>query len=250
MRHLIRFPRRLSGFTLIELLTVMTIIAILAGLILSISGYANKKAATARAQGEIQALSAACESYKADNGTYPYQPIAVSGTVPAATNVGKSSSNIPSDLLDPRTSGTSSATTGGPYINASLELYEALSGDVSLSGTGGGPLVKNYISDLRQDVLGRANASAAVSSSNTVAYLSDPFGNVYGYSTANATSTTSGTACISGYPNATTGAIYPGYNPTFDLWCTGGNLNNPYNGTGATAPGAPGDPALGWVKNW
>ena len=59
------------GFTLIELLVVITIIAILAALALQTAGYVQKKAARSRAEAEIAALSAALESYKADNGDYP-----------------------------------------------------------------------------------------------------------------------------------------------------------------------------------
>lgn len=60
-----------KGFTLIELLVVVAIIAILAALVLSTAGYVQKKGATSRAEGEIAALSAALESYKADMGDYP-----------------------------------------------------------------------------------------------------------------------------------------------------------------------------------
>jgi type II secretion system protein G len=60
-----------QGFTLIELLIVITIIAILAGLILSTAGYAQKKGARSRAEAEIAAIGAALENYKADNGDYP-----------------------------------------------------------------------------------------------------------------------------------------------------------------------------------
>jgi type II secretion system protein G len=60
-----------AGFTLLELLVVIAIIAILAGLILSTAGYIQKKGAMSRAEAEIAALSAALESYKADNGDYP-----------------------------------------------------------------------------------------------------------------------------------------------------------------------------------
>jgi prepilin-type N-terminal cleavage/methylation domain-containing protein len=59
------------GFTLIELLGVITVIAILAGLVLQTAGYVQKKAARSRAEAEIAALSAALESYKADMGDYP-----------------------------------------------------------------------------------------------------------------------------------------------------------------------------------
>jgi len=65
------FSFHASAFTLIELLVVIAIIAILAGLILSTAGGIQKKAARSRAESEIAAMSAALESYKADNGDYP-----------------------------------------------------------------------------------------------------------------------------------------------------------------------------------
>src|SRR6185437_15837029 len=63
--------RRYNAFTLIELIVVVGIIAILSALVLSTVGYARKKAARARAETEIAAMSAACENYKADNAVYP-----------------------------------------------------------------------------------------------------------------------------------------------------------------------------------
>src|SRR6476469_477619 len=67
-------------FTLIELIVVVGIIIVLAGLVLSTAGYARKKGARARAETEIAAMSAACESYKADNGVYPRDPTANTAT--------------------------------------------------------------------------------------------------------------------------------------------------------------------------
>ncbi|PYL55827.1 MAG: hypothetical protein DMF29_00400, partial [Verrucomicrobia bacterium] len=60
-----------TGFTLIELLIVIAVIVVLTGLILTTIGYVQKKGARARVETEIAAMSAACESYKADNAVYP-----------------------------------------------------------------------------------------------------------------------------------------------------------------------------------
>src|SRR5438445_13183151 len=92
-----------GAFTLIELLVVIAIIIILAGLILSTTGYVQKKGARARAETEIAAMSAALESYKADNGIYPR--------------------NGSTDALNARFSGD--PTT---YQTASLYLYNSLFG--------------------------------------------------------------------------------------------------------------------------
>ena len=234
MEFIIRSLHRLSartrraGFTLVELLTVMAIIAILAGLILSIAGYAQKKAALARAAGEVKALCSACESYKADNGTYPRQALAgVSGT-------------IPSDGLDPKTNGNSIPNTGSPtlYMQASLELYQALTSDTNSNGFAGAPApagTRNYLGEgIKPDMLGRSTMTSPVSTSNPVMYLSDAFGNSYGYSTAGASVLASGSS---------QSATSPGFNATFDLWCTAGLNTNPALGSGT-------DPQLQWIKNW
>ena len=66
-----RHARHYTSFTILELLVVITIIIVLAGLILVTVGYVQKKGARSRAEAEIAAMSAALESYKADNGIYP-----------------------------------------------------------------------------------------------------------------------------------------------------------------------------------
>src|SRR5436305_11369862 len=99
--------RRYTGFTLIELVVVFGLILVLTGLVLSTVGYARKKGARARAETEIAAMSAACESYKADNAVYP---------------------------TDPSTSEQLNSTASfdpANYQSASLYLYKQLSGDAT-----------------------------------------------------------------------------------------------------------------------
>src|SRR3989442_11216801 len=112
-RRTIRYK---TAFSLIELLVVIGVIIILAGLILSTVSYVQKKGARSRAETEIAAMSAACESYKADNGIYPRDP-----TLNTAT-----------DALDARTMFDPVTTDATRYKAASLVLYRALSGDRNL----------------------------------------------------------------------------------------------------------------------
>jgi general secretion pathway protein G len=142
------------AFTIIELLVVISIIIILAGLILSTVGYVQKKGARSRAEAEIAALSAALESYKADNGIYPRDTAATDTLDPAATI----------NLVN--------------YASASLCLYKQLSGDTNAT---------------RQPVAGaktyfpfKPNQLSPTDQTQNVTAIRDPFGNSYGYSTAKA----------------------------------------------------------------
>ena len=210
-----RHKRRHNAFTLIELIVVVGIIIVLAGLVLSTAGYARKKAARARAETEIAAMSAACESYKADNGIYP--------------------SNSVTNNLDPRTNGDPRTTA---YSSGSQYLYGELSGDRNF----------NYIIDPgeqgnRSYFAFKSTPPSADGTSNsgmlsitrsgstyTVNYIRDPFGNSYGYSTAQAAN-----------PGGSAG-----YNPTFDLWSTAGLTANP----GSPDPNNPDPITPQWIKNW
>jgi len=143
-----------GAVTIIELLVVIIIILILAGLVLSISSYVQNKGARARAETEIAAISAALESYKADNGIYPTS---------ANTNA-----------LNPAT------VTPSSYVTACQDLYIQLSGD-----SDGNPTTttssdtKNYLGFLKPNMLKPTPPGAGT-------YFCDPFGNSYGYSTAKA----------------------------------------------------------------
>jgi type II secretory pathway pseudopilin PulG len=187
------------AFTLIELIVVITIIIVLAGLILSTMGYVQKKGARTRAETEIAAMSAACESYKADNGIYPRDT--------TTDNLAALTSQTPPDPLP-----TSYDPSNPAYSAASFYLYGQLSGNVS--GDRSTYSQKSYF-QFKPNMLSPAGGTG------TVTAIRDPFGNSYGYSTANQAN--------SSY----------GFNPTFDLWSTGGTSN----ATDAAYEKA-------WIKNW
>jgi len=142
-----------SAFTLIELIVVTTVIIILTGLVLSTVGYVQKKGARARAETEIAAMSAALESYKADNGIYPR--------------------NSDTDSLNAQTSGN--PTT---YQAASLYLYN------SLFGTTSGSRTPN--TGARSYFVFKPNMLSPDDQTLNVQYIRDPFRNSYGYSTIQA----------------------------------------------------------------
>src|SRR6267378_7298589 len=145
-----------GAVTIIELLMVIIIILILAGLILSISSYVQNKGARARAETEIAAMSAALESYKADNGIYPTD---ASTTETLKANADPQGGN-PANFLD-----------------ASRFLYKKISGDSDGNPTTSDPTndTKNYLA-FKPNMLSPNPAGP-----NT--YIRDPFGNAYGYST-------------------------------------------------------------------
>src|SRR6266516_5509498 len=153
------------AFTLIELIVVITVIIILTGLVLSTVGYAQKKGARARAETEIAAISAALESYKADNAIYPR--------------------NSTTDLLN-------STNDGNPvdYATACRYMYGEVTGDRDFDGsTDSGS--KSYIT-LKPTSMLRTDMSQPPSLSNPVIAIRDAFGNSYGYSTSMASTGTGG----------------------------------------------------------
>src|SRR5438874_959745 len=194
-----RGERRYNAFTVIELVVVSTIILILTGLVLSTVGYARKKGARARAETEIAAIAAACESYKADNGVYPRDPTA----------------NTSTDALSARTMGDPTTTL---YNTASLVLYRALSGDRNLDRNIttldenfkiDGTTLTPPLTQLPQSYFTfKPTMLSPADQAQNVQFLRDPFGNAYGYSTAFQYDTNTG------------------YNPTFDLWSTSGLMTS------------------------
>jgi prepilin-type N-terminal cleavage/methylation domain-containing protein len=144
-----------GAFTLIELIVVVTVIVILTGLVLSTVGYVQKKAARSRAETEIAAMSAALESYKADNGTYPRNP--------------------DTDGLNAQIAGNPNASQ---YQRASLCLYNALFGATNGSRTPDTG-AKSYF-------VFKPNMLSPADQTQNVQFIRDPFANSYGYSTIQA----------------------------------------------------------------
>ena len=212
-------PATTTAFSLVELLVVISIIIVLAGLILSTMGYVRKKGARARAETDIAAISAACESYKADNGIYPRDPTA----------------NTATDALNARTMFDPVTTDAPLYKAASLVLYRALSGDRNLDRIVNasdqnfkidGTTLSPPLTQLPQVYFTfKPNQLSPTDQTQTpVEFIRDPFGNSYGYSTA--------------YQYDIDQGINPthGYNPTFDLLSTDGGTTT--------------NDVAGWIKNW
>ena len=157
------FGRTRASFTLVELLAVIAIIAILAGLTLAAFSGVMNSAGRSRARTEISAVSAALESYKADNGAYP----------PSPAN-GFSDTNYASD--------GSPATAGGLYQNSSAALYQALTGQTNYGDPAPTWGTKIYMTF-------KSSQMGNYSSGGGNVYIKDPFGNSYGYFTGSASST-------------------------------------------------------------
>lgn len=210
---MLRSPAPHRAFTLIEMLTVMLVIAILAGIILSLNSIAQNKAARARAEGEMKSISTFIENYKTDFGAAPRSD--------------------DTDALDPR---THTNPTASQYRAASRFLYIALSGDTNTDGVTDNNEGRNYGGEFFKPSVLNANKDGT-GKIVAVNYLKDPFDNSYGYSTAGAATEEAFIESLRSNPKATRPGTPSGYNPTFDLWSTGGSVG----GSGGQAK---------WVKNW
>jgi prepilin-type N-terminal cleavage/methylation domain-containing protein len=232
-----------SAFTLLEMLVVLAIIVILAGLVLSVGSYVQKKSALARASGEIAALSNACESYKSDNGNYPRDVPATAGGASVTDDI------WPKRDFDPTASGTAAK-----YAASSLFLYKELTGDKTGS-TGGQPDgipddgQPRYLKEYDQRIV-NATRNPTTKVITAVNYLQDPFGFPYAYSTAAASQEQAFQTNLLKNPGSKTTAARPtgvalhGFNPgSYDLWSTGGKT---------TRKGSDTDDVMwaNWVKNW
>lgn len=203
----VRCMKRLSprGFTLVEMLVVMAVIAILTGLVLSVSGYVQNTAARKQALGEIAEMSQGCESFRADFGSYPQDK--------------------DSDALEPKKDGNPvSGESGDRYHKACLTLYKALSGDTEPEDKPDNiPELKTYV-QLPQKRL-RFTKDDNTGRIKEVKFIQDPFGNCYGYSTIGLKAEQDYKDKLEKNPVEQRPTDNKGYSPTFDMWSTGGQTN-------------------------
>ena len=201
--------RSSSAFTLIETVTAMAIILILTGLVISISGYVQKKGSQARAQGEMAMLGAAAESYKADNGGYPQDMEA-------------SAAESNTDRLSPKLHFN---PTTEEYEKSSKFLYKQLTGDKQgqtddsdpdgIPDKGEPAYVKEFDPRILKTKKDDNNKIIEVK------YFQDPWGFSYGYSTAAAAKEREYQNDAKKNPKASrpTGESMPGFNSAgYDLW--------------------------------
>ena len=229
--------RSSSAFTLIETVTAMAIILVLTGLVISISGYVQKKGSQARANGEMAMLSAAAESYKADNGGYPQD-------VEASSELSNTDRLSPKKHFNPASE---------EYEKASRFLYKQLTGDQEGETEDSDP---DGVPDKGQPIYLKEFDPKILKTKKDdnnrvveVKYFQDPWGFSYAYSTAGIAKEREYQNQAKTDPKATrpTGEGMPGFNTaSYDLWSTGGSRP-------ASAPTSPKAKELEWakwVKNW
>lgn len=185
-----------NAFTLLELLTVMMIIGILAALVLKGAGYANWKAATSRATGEIAAISTGLESYKADMGEYvDTEATRISPTADADNTKYKASIAILSAFIGGGQAVAPSETSDSTEVKAGAnhlrrwKVYAEMPGSSWSTDS-----VTITLPNIHKQADSEPDSFQA-----KVRYLIDPFGNPYGYSSSQTN------------------------NPTFDLWSYAGD---------------------------
>lgn len=197
------------------MVTVVAVIIVLAGLVMGVAGFVQQKGAREKCLTQIKALSAACEAYRADNGTVPQ--------------------NEDTDELDPRVHFSPlGGNSGALYQSASRYLYSCLSGDYDPpSAPDFQPEAgeRKYHTFRRDELNFNKNASGEITAIN---FVQDPFGNPFGYSTIGAKAEAEYRKMLRENAEEERPAATEGYNPTFDLWSTGG----------ATSGNSK------WIKNW
>jgi len=132
--------RTQSGFTLIEILVVITILAILAGLLVPRVMDRPDQARVVAAKNDIRAIQSAINLYRLDSGVYPGTDQGLSalvqrpetGTIPRNWKQGGYLERMPKD----------------PWGNNYQYLYPGVEVDIFSYGSDGQPGGENYAADI------------------------------------------------------------------------------------------------------
>jgi prepilin-type N-terminal cleavage/methylation domain-containing protein len=160
-----------KAFTLIELLIVVAILMILAGMGVGLFKMVNRNAIESRIKAEIQAVCAALEAYKADNGAYP--PLDGNAFNGVNSPMGEIAGYDTATATCPRDTTWGNAQPDNVWINGQF-LYRAL------TGSSGG---KRYLDLTTKQYSTNISSStyAPAAPNNMVGVIIDPTGNPYIY---------------------------------------------------------------------
>lgn len=100
------------GFTLIELLVVIAIIGLLASIVMVSLSSAKAKSRDSKRQADLKSIQLALALYYNDNGFYPKNIYATSGTAPSN---GLAPTYLPSVPRDPNAGSTACGDSSGQY---------------------------------------------------------------------------------------------------------------------------------------
>lgn len=173
-------------------MVVIGIMGALMSMVLGVQRYAQSKSNRSRVEGQIAAFAAAAEAYKADNAVYP-RSAETDELASVTTNMG--------------------AVETSAYKPSNLAFYAMLSGDADLDGRPDSTV--NYYT-FAPSLLQMEGAR--------VAFIRDPWGKPYGYSTKRQMVLQSGMKDDSS----------AGHNITYDLWSTANSDMN----------------EKAWITNW
>jgi prepilin-type N-terminal cleavage/methylation domain-containing protein len=129
----IRNPKPAGAFTLIEILVVISIIAILMGLILATASYAYSRARRSRVEAERDLLITAIQSYKAAKGFYPQCNTNNFGMAPLFYELTGTTITLNNATTPPSPGSYSSTVSGDTLTTASVSSIFSVSGFVNAS---------------------------------------------------------------------------------------------------------------------
>jgi prepilin-type N-terminal cleavage/methylation domain-containing protein len=133
LKSKIQNPKSAGAFTLIEILVVISIIAILMGLILATAGYAMSRARRSRVEAERALLITAIQSYKAAKGFYPQSNTNILGMSPLFYELTGTTITLNNGTTPPSPASYSSTVSGDTLSAANVSSIFGVSGFVNAS---------------------------------------------------------------------------------------------------------------------